>query len=300
MNIFITGGGGFLGASLAGRLKADNSVTLADIAFRSKPDENKIRYIKADLQKSGEWQGALADQDVVINLAGVPIFSRWTKSLKEAIYGSRIAITHNLVEALKNNKGKDVSLLSASAVGYYGFHEDEVINESFPGGTDFLAEVATNWEAEANRASESGIRVVNCRFGVILGRGGGAMKAMEPIYRFFLGSRLGNGRQWFSWIHLNDLVNALIHIIEKRDISGPVNCTAPNPVRNSELNRGMLRAFRRPPLVPFTPGFVIKVLMGEMGNVLLKGQRAVPEALLKSGYQFRFPDLEKALQDIYG
>jgi uncharacterized protein len=299
MNIFITGGGGFVGSSLAERLKDDNTVTLADIGFRAKPEEKRIRYIEANLQEKGDWQEALQGQDLVINLAGVPIFSRWTKSLKEAIERSRVAITQNLVEALKKSGGKNISLLSASAVGYYGFHGDESINETFPGGNDFLAKVATRWEAAANKAWESGVRVVNCRFGVILGRGGGAMKAMEPIYRFFLGSRLGNGRQWFSWIHLYDLVSALIYLGENRKISGPVNCTAPNPVRNRELNRGMLRAFRRPPLVPFTPGFLIKILKGEMGNILLKGQRAVPEVLLESGFDFSFPDLESALKNIY-
>ncbi len=300
MRIFITGGGGFVGSSLAKKLRADHVVTLADRGFRSKLEEPNIRYVEADLQKKGEWQEALREQDTIINLAGVPIFSRWTKSIKEAIYRSRISITRNLVETLKETREKEISLLSASATGYYGFHGDETINETFPRGTDFLAKVAADWEEEANKASESGVRVINCRFGVILGRGGGAMKSMEPVYRFFLGSRLGNGRQWFSWIHLNDLVNALIHIMGNRKIRGPVNCTSPNPVMNRELNRSMLRAFRRPPLVPFTPGFIIKIVMGEMGSILLKGQRAVPEVLLENGYEFSFPRLEDALKNIYG
>ncbi len=300
MKIFITGGGGFVGSALAERLSSRNEVTLADIGFRSKPNESSIRYIETDLQNKGEWQNVLKEQDAVINLAGVPIFSRWTKSLKKKIYESRITITRNIVETLKDQGGgKTISLLSTSAIGYYGFHGDEMINESFSGGKDFLAHVAGDWEAEANRALEFGVRVVNCRFGVVLGRGSGALKAMEPMYRFFLGSRLGNGRQWFSWIHLEDLAGSIIFLLEKNDISGPVNCTAPNPVRNTALNREMLRVFRRPPLLPFTPGFIIRILLGEMGNIVLKGQRAVPTLLLERGYTFGYPDLGSALNDIY-
>ncbi len=300
MKIFITGGGGFVGTALAEKLSSRNEVTLADIGFRSKLNGNSLHYIETDLQQRGEWQNALKEQDAVINLAGVPIFSRWTKSLKRKIYESRITITRNIVETLKDQKGKkSVTLLSTSAIGYYGFHEDEMIDESFSGGKDFLAHVAGDWEAEANRASEWGVRVVNCRFGVVLGRGSGALKAMEPVYRFFLGSRLGNGRQWFSWIHQEDLAGSLLFLLEKRDISGPVNCTAPNPVRNSTLNREMLRVFRRPPLLPFTPGFLIRIVLGEMGNIVLKGQRAVPALLLQKGYRFSFPDLGDALNNIY-
>jgi uncharacterized protein (TIGR01777 family) len=183
-------------------------------------------------------------------------------------------------------------------VGYYGFHGDEALDEAGYPGHDFLAELATDWEASAREAEAHGARVVLCRFGIVLGRRGGALGQMLPFFRKYMGSPLGHGKQWFSWIHEADLVKIPLFLIEKKDLTGPVNCTAPHPVTNRELTRVLGEVLDRPTFLPPVPGFVIKLIMGEFGSVLLKGQRVLPGRLLEAGFQFQFPHLREALQDL--
>jgi len=189
-------------------------------------------------------------------------------------------------------------LISASAIGYYGPHEDEYVTEDTPPGTDFLSEVCKAWEAEALKAEGLGVRVVLLRIGVVLESDGGALTRMTIPFRFFLGGPVGSGKQWFSWIHRDDVVGIIKYSLENESISGPINLTAPEPVTNKEFSSALGRALRRPSWFA-VPGFVVKLTLGELGNVLLTGQRVLPEKALKVGYQFKYPKVNEALRAIF-
>lgn len=300
MKIFMTGGTGFVGTMLTKRFTREgHEVTV--LARTIRPDRTLPRgavYLEGNPVREGPWQTRVSEHDVIINLAGASIFSRWTKATKTAIRDSRILTTRNLVEALSARRGQDTRLLSTSAVGYYGFHEDEELDESCPPGDDYLASVSREWETEALRAAPLGVRVALLRFGVVLGRDGGALKQMLPVFKRFLGSPLGSGAQWFSWIHAEDLADIYLFLIKEKTVEGPVNCTAPNPVRNREFTRALGETLGKPTFMPSVPGFMIKTLMGEFGSTLLKGQRVLPKVLLDHAFQFRFPEITNALRDL--
>ncbi|MFZ7112516.1 MAG: TIGR01777 family oxidoreductase [Desulfatiglandales bacterium] len=300
MKIFMTGGTGFVGRTLTRRLTQDgHDVTVLTRNPGSvHPPPPNVRYLEGDPAREGAWQGRVSDHEVIINLAGTSIFSRWTKSAKLEIRNSRVLTTRHLVEALSAREGKETLFLSTSAVGYYGFHDDEELDESCPPGRDFLASVARDWESEALRAERMGARVCLLRFGVILGRGGGALKKSLPIYKRYLGSPLGSGGQWFSWIHERDLVEIYLFLMKNEAAKGAVNCVAPNPVRNRDLTKELALALGKPAFMPAVPGIVIKTLLGEFGSMLLKGQKALPVFLLRSGFHFRFPTIREALRDL--
>ena len=233
---------------------------------------------------------------MIINLAGASIFSRWTPEQKKILLESRIETTSNLVAALPDN-AKNITFFSTSAVGYYGFHEDEELTENLAAGNDFLARLASDWEQEAMRAQNKGARVVITRFGIVLGKNGGAIGQMLPLFKYFLGGPLGNGRQWFSWVHMQDLAEAFIFLIQHTEISGAVNLCSPQPVRNFELGKAIGKVMHRPSFMP-APGFMIKLILGEFGSVLLKGQRVIPRRLLDAGFKFKYPNIEDALKNI--
>jgi len=302
MKVFITGGTGFVGSTMTKRLVETGhevSVLTRSGAGRRGVREG-ISLIEGDPQKRGSWQEKVADHDVIINLAGASIFTLWTSKARRTIMDSRVLTTRNLVDALSSCK-KGTVLLSASAVGYYGSYEDDrILDESAPPGDDFLAKVGRKWEAEAGRAEAFGVRVALCRFGIVMGRRGGALARMAPAFRKFMGSPLGSGKQWFPWIHEEDLFRIMLFVSGQKEISGPVNCTAPFPVTNEELTRTLAKVLRRPVLLPAVPGFVLRTLLGEFGDVLLKGQRATPAKLIGAGFEFRFPTLEAALRDLLG
>jgi len=302
MKVFITGGTGFVGTTLTQKLAQEgHEVTLLTRNIKSNPSAFKrVSYVEGDPTQKGPWQEKVADQDVVINLAGASIFRRWTDSTKKLIWESRIETTRNLVEALSARKGKETYLFSTSAVGYYGFHEDDVHDESSPSGQGFLADLSKEWEAAAIRANEYGVQVILMRFGIVLGRRGGALQQMIPAFKWWMGSPLGSGNQWLSWIHEQDLVDSFLYLIEQKKISGAVNCTAPNPVTNRELTQTLSEVLGKPTFMPAVPGFVMSLILGEFGSVLLKGQRVVPKKLLDSGFRFSFPDLRSALRDLLG
>ena len=297
MNVFITGGLGFIGTTLTKRLlEKGHRVTAMERSIKSvRPLPSGVSIIEHDGTKPGAWQKTLATHDLIINLAGASIFKRWSRSHKKAIYDSRILTTQNIVDALAAKRGGRATLISASAVGYYGFHTDEILDENTPHGNDFLARVSHDWESAALKAREYGARVVLCRFGMVFGKKGGALAQMAKIYRLYLGSRLGDGKQWLSWIHEEDLASIFDFLIERKGIEGAVNCTAPNPVRNSELTKTMREVLRRPTIVPPVPGFMLRVMLGEFGDVLLKGQRVSPKILVDAGFTFQFPELREAL-----
>ncbi|MGW8322427.1 MAG: TIGR01777 family oxidoreductase [Thermodesulfobacteriota bacterium] len=300
MKVFVTGGTGFVGNVVVNVLLGqDHEVTiLTRSPPRGQPHANRVAYLEGDPRRPGRWQESLAEHEGVINLAGASIFCRWTRANKRAIRESRINTTRNLVEGLSGRKGRETVLISASGTGYYGFREEEGVREDASAGRDFLAVLSQEWEAEARRAAEYGARVSLCRLGVVLGRNGGALKKMAPAFRAGLGSPLGNGNQWFSWIHEKDLANIFLFLLSRKDASGPVNCTAPQPVRNRELTSALGRALRRPTFLPSLPGPLLKMALGEFAEVFLEGQCAVPARLLDLGFVFRFPTLADALNDL--
>jgi len=299
MNIFITGGLGFVGRRLSkDLLQAGYRVT----AVGRTPNPQSIahpafRYMAADTTLAGDWQAELQDHEVVVNLAGKSIFTPWTHKAKQEIYDSRILTTRNLVAALP--QGRETILCSTSAVGYYGNRGDDVLTEEAAPGDDFLAGLGRDWETEARAAETKGARVVLPRFGIVLERDGGALASMLPAFRMFVGGALGNGRQWFPWIHMDDLVAALRFLIESPALRGPFNCTAPEPVRNVELAKTLGRKLHRPAVMP-APAFLIKLVLGEFGQVLLGSQRALPKKLTEAGFRFQYADLDSALEEIIG
>lgn len=298
MKIFITGGTGFVGTYLMKRLIAGgHSVT---ILTSDNPGSglkvDGLSYLEGNPTVQGDWQKVVPGHDVIINLAGASIFSRWTEKQKIILRESRILTTRHLVEALPP-KAERITFFSTSAVGYYGFHEDEELTEASSAGTDFLARLANDWEQEALRAQDKGARVIITRFGIVLGKNGGALGQMIPLFKYFLGGPLGSGRQWFSWIHMDDLAEAFIFLLQHQEISGAVNVCSPRPVRNKELGAAIGRVLRRPSWMP-APGFVIRVILGEFGSVLLKGQRVIPRRLLDAKFRFKYPVIDQALESI--
>ena len=298
MKVFMTGGTGFVGTYLAKRLISEGyKVTiltkpLGEAALKI----SGLTYLAGNPTIKGEWQKSVEEHDVIINLAGASIFSRWTPEQKKILRESRIETTNNLVAALPDN-AKNITFFSTSAVGYYGFHEDEELTENLAAGDDFLARLASDWEQEAMRAQNKGARVVITRFGIVLGKNGGAIGQMLPLFKYFLGGPLGNGRQWFSWVHMQDLAEAFIFLIQHTEISGAVNLCSPQPVRNFELGKAIGKVMRRPSFMP-APGFMIKLILGEFGSVLLKGQRVIPRRLLDARFKFKYPNIEDALKSI--
>ena len=298
MKIFMTGGTGFVGTYLAKRLISEgHAVTILTQALSGTELKwSGLSYLTGNPTTKGKWQEAVRDHNAIINLAGASIFSRWTPEQKRILLSSRIETTRNLVAALPDS-AKHITFFSTSAVGYYGFHEDEELIESSPFGEDFLAKLAHDWEQEALRAQDKGARVIITRFGIVLGKNGGALGQMIPLFKYFLGGPLGSGRQWFSWVHMHDLAEAFIFLLNHKDISGPVNLCSPNPLRNKDLGNAIGKVLHRPSLIP-SPGFMIRLILGEFGDVLLKGQRVIPQRLLEAGFKFRYPDIEEALKDI--
>jgi len=297
MKFFLTGGTGFVGDALTQELvQRGHEVTLLTRSLRkvgSKPP--KVSLVEGDPTQKGEWQRSVGEHDIIINLAGASIFSRWTEDRKRNQRESRISTTRNLVDALEGKSIK--SFFSTSAIGYYGFHGDEELTEASLPGNDFLAQLALDWEKEALRAHDLGVRVVLTRFGIVLGEEGGALGQMIPLFKKGIGGPLGNGRQWFSWIHLEDLIQAFLFLVDLPEISGPVNFTSPNPVRNKGLAAALGKVLNRPAFIP-APGFMLRLVLGEFGSILLKGQKVIPQKLLQSGFQFRYPTIEKALIEI--
>ena len=301
MKILITGGTGFVGTQLTSRLIQDaNEVT---ILTRSEKGAEKraagISYLKGDPNQKGPWQEAIKNHDAVINLAGASIFSKWTGEHKKAIRESRVNTTRNIVEGISSRPERPFTLFSTSAVGYYGFCGDEELVEDSPPGDDFLARIAKEWEGEALKAKGKGARVVITRFGIVMGEKGEALSQMIPLFKKYIGGPIGSGKQWFSWVHIEDLAEAFAFLLKHPGISGPVNVCSPNPLRNRDLAKALGKVLHRPSFLP-APGFMVKLVLGEFGSVILEGQRVIPRRLLESGFVFQYPDIEKALQNILG
>ncbi len=299
MKILITGGTGFVGSALTGRLLAEGHqvVILSSRSLSAKEGNPLLTHLSADTSRPGDWQEKVPEQDVLINLAGRSIFHLWSAGYKEQIRNSRVLTTRNLVEALPENSR--AVLLSASAAGFYGDSGDLEKNELSPSGNGFLAEVCREWETEARKAERKGARVVIMRFGVILGARGGAIATMKQPFKMGLGGPLGSGRQWFPWIHLEDLIRAFSFLQRQENLHGIYNFTAPGLVRQKEFADALGEALHRPAVMP-APAWIIKLFLGDFGRSLLQGQRATPRALLKHGYSFLYPELGPALKEILG
>lgn len=295
--VLITGGSGFVGRYLTDMLvKQGHQVTaLGGHAHKGLDDRQGFRYLVADTSRPGDWQQQVAEQQVLINLAGRSVFHLWNEGYKKSLYDSRILTTRHLVEAMAEGS-KDTVLLSTSAAGYYGNGgELEQPEESQP-GNDFLAKVCVDWEAEALKATAKGARVALARFGVVLGQGG-ALATMRLPFSLGLGGPLGSGRQWFPWMHLHDLCRALCYLMENDTCQGAYNFVAPEQVRQKEFAQALGRALHRPAFLP-APALVMKMVLGEFGASLLQGQRLVPLHLQEDGFTFDFPGLEAALDDL--
>jgi len=297
MKVLITGANGFVGTHLATFLLREGHQVMGLV--RSEAKGRKLpagaSVLVGDSMRPGSWQEEIAGHDVLINLAGANIFKRWNEAYKKLLRDSRILTTRNLVDAIGSDGS--VTLLSTSAVGYYGFSRDEKLDETSPPGTDFLAELARDWETEAFRAREKGVRVIVPRFGIVLGSDGGALPMMALPFRLFVGGTIGSGDQWVSWIHIEDLCRAAIYVASNREIAGPVNFTAPESVTNRELAANIGSVLHRPSWM-WTPGLLMELVLGEFGSVLLKGQRVVPQVLERHGFSFKYPDIKTALKDL--
>jgi uncharacterized protein (TIGR01777 family) len=297
MKLVVTGATGFIGSALCSRLlEYGHTLTLLTrSAPRDATTQNK-RWLHWAPGMSGAWEKAVDGVDGIINLAGEPIAAkRWTPQQKRKIRMGRIETTNALVDAIAKAEQKPGFLINASAVGYYGPRGDEPITEEAGSGTGLLAETARDWENEAMKAQSSGLRVVCLRTGIVLGRNGGALAKMVPPFKFFVGGPLGSGKQWMSWIHMEDEVGLILHLAGNAEASGPINATAPNPVTMKEFCRTLGHVLGRPSWAP-VPAIALRLLLGEMAEMLLTGQRVIPAAAERLGYEFRYPNLEAALR----
>jgi uncharacterized protein len=304
MRVAVTGSTGLIGRAVVRALtdRGDQVVALSR-------DADRARRALGDRVEAHAWpnptgapppEAALAGADAVVHLLGEPVAQRWTDQAKESIRRSRAEGTRSLVQgllALAPDR-RPAALVSQSASGFYGPHGDEQLTEDAPAGDDFLAGVVVDWEGEAMRAAME-LRVVLTRTGVVLSPEGGALAKMLPFFRLGIGGPVAGGRQYVPWIHLVDVVGALLFCLDNAQATGPVNLAAPNPVTNAELSRTLGRVLNRPAVLP-VPAFALKLLYGEMAQIVLTGQRVVPSRLKQLGYEFRHPDLEAALRDVLG
>jgi uncharacterized protein (TIGR01777 family) len=286
--VLVTGGTGFIGAAVVA-------------ALRERGDEARV-VSRAAGGAAVVWddiEGAVGSADAIVHLAGEPVAAgRWTQARLERIRSSRVDLTQRLARAVASAPRRPRVLISASAVGIFGMRlDDRVLDESSPPGEDVLARICVAWEAAAAPARDAGVRVVHPRFGVVLGRGGGAMAKMVAPFRWFLGGPLGSGKQWMSWIHLRDVVRALLFALDREAIAGPVNVVGPDPATMADLARALGRTLNRPAALR-VPAFAMRAALGSgLAEALLTGQRAVPRKLLDAGFAFDFPRLDQAVNE---
>ncbi len=296
MKILITGGTGFIGKELCKRL-LDHGHQLTVLSRRPETVGERCGEQVAGL---GSLAALTADDhfDAVINLAGEPIAdARWTERRKRLLRESRVTLTDQLVEYIARAQAKPQVLISGSAVGYYGDCSDRLLDEASAYAEDFSHRLCAAWEQAAGRARDHGVRVCTLRTGLVVGKNGGFLQRMLPPFKLGLGGRLGDGRQWMSWVHRNDLIRMIEHLLDSPGSSGAYNGTAPHPVTNLEFTRTLAKVLKRPALLP-VPATVLKVALGELSVLLLGGQRVVPKRFLEDRFEFEFETLEPALADV--
>lgn len=293
MRVTITGGTGLIGREAVAALRGRGD----DVTVLSRSGEgDTVRW--ADPKAEPPPAVALTGRDAVVHLLGENVAQRWSDDAKQEIRESRELGTRQLVEGIRRlpESERPRVLVSSSAIGLYGARGDERVDESGEAGDDFLAQVVEAWEREAQAAEELGVRVIRTRTGVVLAEDGGALEKMLPPFKLGVGGPVAGGKQYVPWIHLDDVVGALLFLLDDDAASGAYNITAPEPVTNKELSRALGRVLRRPAVAP-VPALALKLLYGEMGRIVTTGVRAVPKRLLEAGYSFRKPDLEQALRE---
>ncbi|MDZ8137707.1 MAG: TIGR01777 family oxidoreductase [Nostoc sp. DedQUE04] len=304
MKVAITGATGFVGSRLVQRLHKEGHKIVSltrNTAFAQKvfPSEAfpNVEIVAYTPNASSSWQSVIANCDGVVNLAGEPIGEgRWTPERKQEIFNSRKLGTQKIVEAIANANPKPSVLINASAIGYYGTSETATFDETSLSGNDFLAQVCQAWETEARKVKDAGVRLVILRFGIVLGNGG-ALGKMIPPFKLFAGGPIGSGRQWFSWIHVDDLVSLILQALTKPEIEGVYNATAPNPVRMADLSQTLGQVMNRPSWLP-VPAFAIEALLGDGAIVVLEGQQVIPKRTVQTGFEYKYPNLQSALTQI--
>jgi hypothetical protein len=299
--IIITGATGLIGRKLSQKLtEAGHQIIVFSRNASSAKNilKKDYTYIDWDYRNSDKWIESISTADVIVHLAGINLFAkRWNKKFKEEILASRKETTKALVDAVKLSQAKPEVFVSASAVGYYGDCGDKLLDENSPAGSDFLAEVCKVWEAEAALVEQAGVRRVSVRTGIVLSKEDGALKRMLLPFKLFVGGPLGNGKQWFPWIHIDDIVGIYFHAIENQNLNGAVNAASPNICTMKEFAKTLGKVLHRPSLFP-VPELALKIAIGEAGKVVLMSQRVKVNKLLESGYKFKFENLEEALRNL--
>jgi hypothetical protein len=298
MKILVTGSSGLIGSALVTELTGAGHYVVRLV--RSAPNRDRGDVLWDPVSGKVE-RSKLEGMDAVVHLAGENIARRrWTKARKTKLVNSRVQATEFLAQTMAGLKSRPKVFISASAVGYYGHRPTQIMKEEMSAGTTFLSEICQEWERATQILVTAGVRVVIARFGVVLSRRGGALAKMWLPFNLGLGGKLGNGRQYMSWISIDDTIRAILHVLEKDSLHGPVNVVAPNPVTNRDFTKALGRALSRPTIFP-VPGFMLRILIGEIADAaLLASCRADPEKLTASGFKFEYPDLDSALQSVLG
>ncbi len=296
MHISLTGGSGFIGTALAKKL-LDNGhhVTIYD-RMAPRFSHERMTFVQANLV-TDPAPANIAESDAIVHLAGVSIYERWTPEYKKQIMDSRTKSTASIVDACNASARKPSVFVCASAVGYYGDQGNELLTEEAiakSSGEDFLSDVCVVWESSAQKIEALGIRRVSIRTAIVLGPGGGMMSKLLPIFKWGLGGRLGSGNQWFSWIHIDDLVNIYYEAITNASLSGPINATAPEPVTNRTFTQSLAHALHRP-MLWIIPAFALRIILGEFSKAVLASTRAVPTKLLAVGFTFKYKTIDEAV-----
>ena len=294
MRVVIAGASGLVGRHLAPALRAAG-IDVRRLVRRPASGPEEISW---DPERGRLDAQALAGADGVVSLAGRSLLGRWTARVKADIVNSRVQATRLLVDAIGGMQARPTVLVSTSAIGFYGNRGDEVLTEDSSPGTGFLAELTQAWETEAGRAVDFGVRVVCPRFGLVLARGGGALGPMIPLFRVGLGGPIGDGRHWWSWVHIDDVVAVIIATLMSPSLQGPVNVVAPAPVTNREFSRALGQALHRPAILP-APAFAVRLVLGEVADeMILSSQRVMPARLQANGFAFRWQELPAALENL--
>ena len=295
--VTVTGATGLIGPALVSSLRERGAqvTVLTRDPDRARARLGEVEAVRWDLMSEPAPAQALAGRDAIVHMAGEPVAQRWSAHAKRAIRDSRVTGTHNLCEGLAQADPRPRTLISSSAIGYYGAHGEEPLDEDAPPGEDYLARVCVEWEAAAAAASELGVRVVHVRTGVVLDRGGGALAKMLPPFRLGVGGPVAGGHQYMPWIHAQDVVGMMLAALEDERWSGPINATAPEPVRNRDFASVLGHVLGRPALLP-VPGVALRLLYGEMAQIVTTGARVMPAKPLVLGYEFAHPQLEEALR----
>ena len=299
--IIITGATGSIGRKLVEALAARGDEVIVftrDPENANKKIANSNKYVKWDFKNPDRWKKQLDGVDTVVHLAGANLGAkRWNEEYKKLAYNSRIISTRNLVEAIKSVEQKPKTFICSSAVGIYGDRYDEVLDETSSPGNDFLANLCKDWEKEAEKVEVLGVRRVSIRTGLVLSKGEGLMQKLYLPFKLFIGGPMGNGRQWFPWIHIDDIVGIYMHAIDNLNVNGAVNAASPGIVTNKEFSKTLGKVLSRPALLP-VPKFALRIISGELGNYITDSQRISAEKILTSGYKFKFENLEEALRDL--